>query len=222
MNKQQQEFEKAIIGLGQYCLQKQYSFLSISADKWFRMTTDQRLHHIKKFNNTQARMEGDADFHSGGNDQSVSYCQDVTHGQFLLTRESELPFSYEVAFAGTSVPEGVADGIWNKATALVSDAEAITSAPGCGPKDKMVKSKTGVAPHLVTNKKESQYACDDKCPQFKSIAICSHVIAAAQTNNDLENFMKWYRSKSKRQVQTPNLMELAKHDMPLGAGCKGS
>ena len=72
VNKQQQEFEKAIIGLGQYCLQKQYSFLSISADKWFRMTTDQRLHYIKKFNNSQVRMEGDADFHSGGNDQSVS------------------------------------------------------------------------------------------------------------------------------------------------------
>ena len=47
VNKQQQEFEKEIVGLGQYCLQKQYSFLSVPADKWFRMTTDQRLHHIK-------------------------------------------------------------------------------------------------------------------------------------------------------------------------------
>ena len=52
----------------------------------------------------------------------------------------------------------------------------------------MVKSKMGLVPHLVTNKKESQYACDDKCPQFKSIAICSHVVAAAQTNDDLESF----------------------------------
>ena len=34
--------------------------------------------------------------------------------------------------------------------------------------------------------------------------------------------MKWYRSKSKRQSQMPNLMQLAKHDMPLGAGRKGS
>ena len=222
VNKQQQEFEKVIIGLGQYCLQKQYSFLSVQADKWFRMTTEQRLHHIKKFNNTKVRMEGDADFHSGDNDQSASYCQDITHGQFLLTSGVGLPISYEVAFAGTSVPEGVADGIWNKAIALVSDADAITSAPGCGPKDKMVKSKTGLAPHLVTNKKESQYACDDKCPQYKSIAICSHVVAAAQTNDDLESFMKWYRSKSTRHVQAPNLMQLAKHDMPLGAGRKGN
>ena len=86
----------------------------------------------------------------------------------------------------------------------------------------MVKSKTGLAPCLVTNKKESQYACDDKCPQFKSIGVCSHVVAVAQTNDNLESFMKWYRSKSKRQVQTPNLMQLAKHDMPLGASRKGN
>ena len=222
VNKQQQEFEKAIVGLGQYCLQKQFSFLSVPADKWFRMTTDQRLHHIKKFNNCQIRIEGDVGFHSGDNDQSTSCSQDITHGHFLLTRGAGLPISYEVAFAGTSVPEGVAEGIWNKATSLVSDTDAINSAPGCGPKDKMVKSKSGLAPHLVTNKKEYQYACDDKCPQFKSLGICSHVVAAAQTNEELESFMKWYRSKSTRRMQVPNLMQLAKHDMPLGAGCKGN
>lgn len=43
-----------------------------------------------------------------------------------------------------------------------------------------------------------------------------------QTNDDLESFMKWYHSKSTRHVQAPNLMQLAKHDMPLGAGCKGN
>ena len=81
--------------------------------------------------------------------------------------QEKLPILYEVAFAGTSVPEGVADGIWNKATAFVSDKETITSAPGCEPKDKMVKSKTGVATNLVTNKKENQHTCDDKCPQYR-------------------------------------------------------
>ena len=126
-HQQQQEFEKAIVGPRQYCLQKQYSFLSVPVDKWFRMTTDQRL---QKFNNSQVRMEGNADLHSGDNDQSVSYCQDITHGQFLLTRGVGLPISYKVAFAGTSVPEGVGDGILNKATTLVFDADVITSAPG--------------------------------------------------------------------------------------------
>ena len=47
---QQCEFEKSLVGLGQYSLQNQYSFLSVQEDKWFKMTTNQRLHHIKKFN----------------------------------------------------------------------------------------------------------------------------------------------------------------------------
>ena len=34
--------------------------------------------------------------------------------------------------------------------------------------------------------------------------------------------MKWYRFKSTRRMQAPNLMQLAKHDMPLGAGRKGN
>ena len=83
VNKQQQEFEKAIVGLGQYYLPKQFSFLSVPADKWFRMTNDQQLHHIKKFNNCQVRMEGDVDLHSGDNGQSTSYCQDITHGHIF-------------------------------------------------------------------------------------------------------------------------------------------
>ena len=145
MNKQQKEFEKAIIGVGQYSLQKQFSDLSVPADRWFRMTSDQRLYHIKKFNNCQVHIEGN--FLTDGNNQDASYSQDITQGNFLLVNgKLELPMSYEVAFAGTSVPEGVSNGIWNKAALLVSDVDAICSAPGCGKKDKMVKSKSGIAP----------------------------------------------------------------------------
>jgi len=35
-----------------------------------------------------------------------------------------------------------------------------------------------------------------KCPQFKSLAICSHVVAAAGSYEDLEEFVKWYRTRS--------------------------
>ena len=81
--------------------------------------------------------------------------QDITQGNYLVAREG-LPISCEVAFTGTSVSEGVANG---KVALLVSDLDAISSAPGCGPKDKMVKSKSDLAPHLVTTKKQHQSAC---------------------------------------------------------------
>ena len=122
------------------------------------MSTDQRINHIKKFNNFPVRLE---DSHTSSSDLSV--LQDITQGNFLLSSES-LSISFEEAFAGTSVPEGVASGIWNKAASLLSDTDAISSAPGCSPKDKMVKSKSGLVPHLVASKKENQYVRDDKCP----------------------------------------------------------
>ena len=48
--KQQQEMEKAVISYGEYRLRSQYSFLAISEEKWFKMTQDQRLRWIQKFN----------------------------------------------------------------------------------------------------------------------------------------------------------------------------
>ena len=60
---------------------------------------------------------------------------------------------------------------------LVGEEKSIVPAPGFGPNDKMVKSKSGTTPHLVTvakSDKKVQYKCDDKCPQYKSVYICSH------------------------------------------------
>ena len=42
--------EKAIIGYGEYMLRPQYSFLAVSEEKWFKMSQDQQLRWIQKFN----------------------------------------------------------------------------------------------------------------------------------------------------------------------------
>ena len=56
----------------------------------------------------------------------------------------------------------------------------------------MMKSKSGANPHLVTVSKDYQYRCDDKCPQHKSMALCSHTVVAAESNGELQQFMDWY------------------------------
>jgi len=88
---------------------------------------------------------------------------------------------------------------------------------GFGTNDKMVKSKSGDAPHLV-RADEHKYKCDDRCPHFKSISLCSNVVAAAESNGDLSEFVNWFCSK---HGSGPNLMRIATHDMPAGAGRKG-
>ena len=88
-----------------------------------------------------------------------------------------------------------------------------------GPKDKMVKSKSGTVPHIVSTVDGSHYKCDEKCPHFKSINICSHSVAAAEANGDLGKFLLWFRRN--RSKKSPNLTELSTDGMPQGAGRKG-
>jgi len=46
----QHEIEIAIIGQGQYRLKQQYKHLFVPANTWFKMTAEQRVRHVKKFN----------------------------------------------------------------------------------------------------------------------------------------------------------------------------
>lgn len=48
------------------------------------------------------------------------------------------------------LPYTTIEGIWKKAVTLVTEANAVLFAPGFSPQDRMVKSKSGFAPHLVT------------------------------------------------------------------------
>ena len=80
----------------------------------------------------------------------------------------------------------------------------------------MVKSKSGSTPHLVTASKDGQYRCDDRCPQHKSLGVCSHSVAAAESNGELQKFLELYSKE-----QHINMIQLATHGMPAGAGRKG-
>ena len=64
--------------------------------------------------------------------------------------------------------------------------------------------------------KRFKYECDNKCPHYKSIHLCSHTVAAAEIHIKLKAFIKL-----KRSCDSPNLMRLGTHGMPAGAGCKG-
>ena len=87
----------------------------------------------------------------------------------------------------------------------------------------MVKSRSGSTPHLVTTTASGttgiQYKCDDKCLQYKSIGMCSHVIAVSEYNCDLSEFLKWYCTN--RGTKSLNLSDLGQVRMRQGAGRKG-
>ena len=219
MDDLQNEMEKAIIGCGQYRLKPLYKFLCVPEETWFKMNTEQRLRHIKKFNSCQVRPQATSSVPSAKDTNPQSdYQESIGVGNFKLNFDS-ISMHHEEAFANTKVPHATAEGIWSKAAMLIREENAIVVAPGCGPKDKMIKSKSGNAPHLVTTSGNFEYKCDDKCPQFKALAICSHTVAAAQSNSELKEFIAQYRKKHGKQQ--PHFTQLAVHDMPTAAGRKG-
>ena len=83
----------------------------------------------------------------------------------------------------------------------------------------MVRSDSGSTPHLVTVSKDCQYKCDDRSPQHKSLAICSHTVEAAELSGELRKFFEWYcRNQGKRHV---SITQLETHGMLTSAGHKG-
>jgi len=86
------------------------------------------------------------------------------------------------------------------------------------PKSRLVKSSSSPQPHMVTTdpKKNQVYRCDDKCPMYKGFSLCSHVIAAAEDNGELGEFLEYVK-----EFCGPNLSAIANTGMPSGSGRKG-
>ena len=122
-------------------------------------------------------------------------------------------------FSGSVItPIEVLKAIWKKASDLLQEPNSLSLAPGQGDNARMVRSYSGSRPHLVIRKRNGQYACDDKCPNWRSLGICAHSVAAAEDNHELLLFVRWFTKAQK----VPNITKLATTEMPAGRGRKGS
>ena len=65
-----------------------------------------------------------------GTEPTSTQCDDITVGQFRLAGVSNLPVTFEEVLVITQLPKETAEGIWRKATMLITESNAITFAPG--------------------------------------------------------------------------------------------
>ena len=84
---------------------------------------------------------------------------------------------------------------------------------------RLVKSSSSEQPHLVTRnpKRLNMFCCDKNCQMFKGFSVCSHVVATAQVNGQLESYLVKISGLCK-----PNFTAISSQKMPSGAGRKGS
>ena len=152
-----------MIGRGKYKFRKEFSFLEVPESNWFRMSRDQREKHLKRVSQT-----------------TLAMAPSTSVQQSQLFQLSTTPEEFQ---SGLKIPLAAVKGMWQKATTLLSEPKAISPAPGCGPESKMVISRQGKQPHLVTKGKGYRYSCDSDCPNWKSLGICFHTVAVAQKMN---------------------------------------
>jgi hypothetical protein len=180
VQQQQQEVEKALIGCGEYQLRSNYSYLAVPELQWFKMSQQQREEKIHKLNTCSVHKQGTT-YNSTEGSEATDTLQCINIGRFNLECKSFLSVCLEDVVDQMTLPYSTFEGIWNKASVLVSEVNAVVPAPGCGPKDMMVKSTSGSAPHLVTTVDNGvTYKCDDKCLHYKSVNLCSHVVVVSR------------------------------------------
>ena len=225
IDEQEKELERAIIDRGKYQLCDEYKKLEVKEDKWFmKMSCIQREAHLKRVLSQKVGSKANAPRISSTKVQD-SDSNRPTCSRRLFTESSlssdgitkELSVDVSSFSEAVIIQKSVLDAIWTKANELLNDPKAICMVPGGTEKDRIVKSSSGPRPHVVTAKKNGKYSCDTECPNFKSLGICSHSVATAEDNGDLQDFVNSL-SKSKR---VPNITKLVTAKMPKGRGRKG-
>ena len=120
--------------------------------------------------------------------------------------QASLSVTVEEFHSGVSkIPVASIKGIWRKAEELLTQKNAIISAPGFENGSKMVLSKDGKRPHLVQVGKGGSISCDSECQNWKSLSVCSHCVAVAHCNDSLREFADFYRKSQHFQSVTPPL-----------------
>ena len=96
----------------------------------------------------------------------------------------------------------------------------MTIVPGGNPKSRMVAStRLRERPHLIEKgKAEGGYKCEKTSLHYNGLKLCSHVIATAEANKDLEAFLQFYVKKN--HAEKMNLSRLLRTDMTSNQGCK--
>ena len=211
VNRQRTEEQLALIGIGDLELDPLYVDLAVDEKTFYRKTTQQKEAVLKKFNHQQVRAE---DMAATSTNSDVS--STVTSPLSMSPQESGI----------IRVPFSMLDAMFHKAGLLISRGQqAIVAAPGASanPQRFVENESAPASPYIVTSKSSKRgvlyYECSANCIPFAAYGLCSHVLAIAELDHKLEDFIMWY----KKQKQSPaNVTALAEMDLPPSRGTKRS
>ena len=196
IDEQKNEIEKAVVGVGEYRFCDEFKHLQLPLFKWSSMTKLQRekyLQKVAKLSLQEAKVPSFSKGHTSGGNEIVNPTK--------LLNMCRKQFNVENCAISTDILQNM----FSKAEKLVLGTNSICPSPG-SVNVKLVESKSGSRPHFVMVKAKHKYSCDSDCAMFKCAKICSHTIACAYLDDQLQPFLN-------QATSVPNLYELAKSDM---------
>ena len=199
MTSQKKEIEHAVIGMGEYRIQPEFSNLGVDSQKFFQMS-QQLEKALKKLFNANFNDKSTADSESGNSDDNVQM-GDQTN-----------------PLLNVAVPQYVAEKVWIDSQHLVSTESNVCAYPGCTDGNCfLVKGTiaTRQRPYFVECKKNGQISCEQSCMLYHSSGVCAHTVAVAQKKGCLDVLLKWLNKRDKLSVT-----KMANVGLPIGAGKK--
>ena len=176
-----QLLELAVLKKGVARFRSMYKHLIVDQLKWVKMTPKQRELHLHKVSTTKV---------SGSTD-------DETSSFNCSTDYSPIPISPDEADL-PNIPFTTVQGIWNKAKEILQIQGAVVNGPRFSKsvdRTIVVASKSSTRPRIVTIKPGGTVCCENGCPNWNALWICSHTVAAACFCSELELFLSKYRKK---------------------------
>ena len=197
---QKQEVERAVVNRGKWRFRSQYQFLQVQESVWFTMNAQQRQKHLSRVHSI-----------------SLAEAEDNSNIGSCSASKGTLSIDAETVAKSSNLPVTCVEGILQKASKLLQEENAIVPAPGQSPEARKVLSYSSKTPHMVTPVKGGGFTCDTSCPNWKSIGLCYHSVAVAESNGKLAQFLTAVKKKKK----VPNITALAVPTKSRGRGRKG-
>ena len=184
--------ELAVIDIGDFKFKSQYHHLVVPESRWFKMTSQQRQHHLSKVSSTPVNKCDNSI------DDSAVPLNDLQGNMSLSLSVEEAKIQ--------SLPRAVLDGIWGKAKQLINTSGQIVEGP-CSSSSSMkcyvVASKTSDRPHIVQhNNKSGQFCCDSSCPSGSRPKFVHIVLLLLSFPNAWRSFFCGTTSQSQSQILT--------------------
>lgn len=228
IEQQEDHLVRAVTRRGEYRLHLAFKQFEMEPLEWFELNESFRANHIQKLRGAAHKYMKKLACRDSQDAKSLpktgnSNTKEVESWRLVSTSDILVPQSIDYALYSqitehSGIPQATINSILQKAEELISNSNAITTAPVEGVA-RMVKSTSHPSrPHLVQVYQNGKAVCDENCPMWTSLKICSHCVAVLHCLDRTKDFIAWFTLHSTKV----NLTKLSTSNVAQNVGKKPS